>query len=280
MEQINNNTTADEIDLRDIARILSKRKFWILGFVTVVCAITVLFVLKMDNIYESKAILRPVKNGTNQVASIAGINLGSGDVTPFNTMKAIIYDNEFLYSFVIKNKFEKFIIKNYDEQAKSKKYTDNAKFFIVNALSKNLSFVEDNKSKLITISLQNKDREFTKLFLDKILFELSNNYKTIEMKNIQERIDNYKNEIDRTNDITLKNKLAEVVSGFIQSKVLAQAQAYYGFDILVKPAVSDQLAKVKPKRSLICAAAFFLSFTLAVIFVISYESLYKLAKSE
>ncbi len=278
-----NTVNNDEIDLREIFLVIWKRKYWIAGFVFIVCAITVFVVLKMDNIYESKAVLRPVQNNTNQMSSalsslgglanLAGINIGSGgNVSPYNSMNAIANDADFIYSFVTENKFESKIVDDYAEFSLTEKYKENPKFFIVKAFKDSFGFSEDSKTGLMTMYFQNKDREFAKKVVDMLLKETSLKYQTIEMKNIDERINKYKNEINKTSDIALKNKLAEVVAGLIQSKVLSQAQEFYGFDILVKPSVPDELDKIKPRRSLIVILSFFISGFMAIFLTLAYES--------
>ncbi len=279
----NNN---DEIDLREIALVVWKRKFWIMGFVFIVCAVTVFVVLRMDNIYESRAVLRPSQNNASQMssaisnlgglASLAGINISnSGNVSPYNAMNAIAHDSDFIYSFVIKNKFESKIIDDFERISSDDKYKENPKFFIVRSFEDNFSFSEDSKTGLMTLSFQNKDREFAKKAVDMLLKETSLMYQTIDMKNIDERINKYKHEIDKTSDIALKNKIAEVVAGLIQSKVLSQAQEFYGFDVLVKPSVSDELDKIKPRRSLIVILSVFISCFMAIFFTLAMESFNK-----
>lgn len=276
-------TDKDEIDFRKIFHLLWQKKMWITGFVAVVCAITVAVVLNMDNIYASRAVLRPSHDNMNQMsslasnfgglASLAGINLGSsGNVTPYNTMRAIVQDADFVYSFVKKNKFEPKVYDDYEDKKDKEKYKENEKYFLVKSLRESLSFSEDLKTGLITLSYENKDKIFAKQFIDLMLIELSEKYMSIEMANLQERIDNYKKEIDKTNDITLKNKLAEVVAGLIQNKVLSQAQEYYGFDILVNADISDNIDKVKPKRGLICVAMFIASLIVSIGTVIIIDT--------
>lgn len=276
-------TDKDEIDFRKIFHLLWQKKMWITGFVAVVCAITVAVVLNMDNIYASRAVLRPSHDNMNQMsslasnfgglASLAGINLGSsGNVTPYNTMRAIVQDADFAYSFVKKNKFEPKVYDDYEDKKDKEKYKENEKYFLVKSLRESLSFSEDLKTGLITLSYENKDKIFAKQFIDLMLIELSEKYMSIEMANLQERIDNYKKEIDKTNDITLKNKLAEVVAGLIQNKVLSQAQEYYGFDILVNADISDNIDKVKPKRGLICVAMFIASLIVSIGTVIIIDT--------
>ena len=278
-QSINN----DEIDLREIATIIWKRKVFITLFVFVVCIVTVIVTLKMDNIYESKAVLRPTQDNANQMsstlssigtlASFAGLSLGNGgSVSPYNSMSAISRDENFIYLFIKNNKFESQVVDKYEDIYNTDKYKDNPKYYIVKSFQNNFEFTEDTKTGLMTLNFKNKDRYFTKKITDALLVAISNRYKAIEMNNIQERINSYKNEIDKTNDIALKNKLSELVAGLIQNKVLSLAQEYYGFDILVNPDVSDSINNVSPRRGVICILTAFLSLLISIFCTLIFES--------
>lgn len=275
MNTIKDNSD-EEIDIKAILLTIWRFKYFIASFVILINVITVVVVLHLDNIYESKALLKPNQNVSSQMnktlnsisglASMAGVNINaSGDVSPFDTMNSIIKDQSFLPDFVIKNHFQKKIFDDYNKTLNDKRYKDNERFMISQGLSDKLVFDQDSKTGIITLSIKNKDRFFTKVFIDKLLSELSQRYRVLEISNIQQQIDNYKREIDNASDITLKNKLSEVVAGLIQNKVLSEAQQYYGFDIIVKPSVPDAMDKVGPHRAVICAMSLFSSILAAIL---------------
>jgi len=277
-----NETSKDEIDIRELLSCVWMRKYLIIIFVAIVSIATVLIVLKMDNIYAPSALLKSKQNDASKMSSMAsslsglsnlvGVNVGSaGIVTPYYTMCSIIYDGDFIVKFVQKYNFESKVINKYDDFIKEKPLKDDIEYAIRASVRKNLFFVEDAKSGLITISYHNKDRVFAKQFLDSILIELSKRYKSVDLENIQEQIDAYKSEISKTDDISLKNKLADVISTLIQNKVISQAQVYYGFDILTNPSVPHLKEKIKPRRSIICIVSAFSSFLFAVSAVVVYE---------
>src|SRR5690554_1833185 len=86
----------DEIDLAGFFAVIWKRKLAIICFVAAASIIAVITVLMMDNIYQSKALLKPTdtKNsglssalgGLGGIAAIAGVDLGTGSGNVYSDM--------------------------------------------------------------------------------------------------------------------------------------------------------------------------------------------------
>lgn len=251
-----NETEKNNIDLIDMLVVVWRYKFFIAAFAVLVSVLTVVYVIKLPNIYMSSAMLRATQTSNDDlskysgIASMAGINLKTTDtVTPFNVMRSILNDRNFLIGFVKKNNFTDVIL---DKKVPA----ENIDYAIFNKMRTSLFFAEDNKSKIMTLGFEHKNRETAKKITELLLMELSIHYKEFEMNSLQDQIDNFKVEIDRTADISVKNRLSDYISGLINKKVLANAQKYYGFDVIVEPSVPFSTEKVRPKRALICVSAF------------------------
>jgi len=280
-----NKIVEDEIDLSNILRVLWKRKFLMIFIIFIISLCGLIYIYFQDNIYMSKAVLRPVQNGTSQqnssmmsnlgsLASLAGLSIGGGGgITPYNTMNAIMQDTDFIYDFVKKNNFEQKVVENYESKKDKKKYKENPKYYIYESVKNDLVFKENAKTGLITIAYNNKDREFAKQFIDKILFTVSNEYKTLDMLNMDIRIDNYKKEISQTDDITLKNKLAEIVTGLIQNKVVSNAQEFYGFEIVTPSFIPDDIDYVKPNKPILFGVFFVFGSIIAILSALLLEKI-------
>lgn len=275
---MNKTERKEYIGINEIMHILFDNKIWIISVVFLSSLVTAVIVIKMPNIYETRALLLPqtigyekpysVGTSISGLASIAGVNISGGNsVTSFDSLNAILKNGSFLADFVKKNKFESKVLKDPEEQ-KSDKFVNNVDSILTHSLLNDLTFYQDSKTNMMELSYKNKDRQFSKLLITKLLHALSEKYKSIQLKNIDQQIDNYKYEISSTQDITLKNKLSDVVASLIQNKVLAQAHEYYGFDILVNPVVPDSIDKVSPKRSLICVIVFVVSLFLSSAFFV------------
>lgn len=269
-----------ELNIQFVIASIKKWFKWIVLITLLVSGITVATVIFMKNIYQSCAVLKPVDYQSDNLSSTLGnmsalVNLSglgnSNSVTPFQAMNAIISDNKFMSNFIKKNKFEPYVFNEYSELKSDKKFLKNQDFYIRQAMQDSLIFSEDKKSGLISLAYQNKNRAFTKLFVDKLLIELSNKYKSIELHNIQSQIDSYKEEINNVSDITLKNKLADTVSNLIQKKIFSRAHDYYGFNIMVSPIVPDELDKVKPSRGLICVFVFVMTIIVSTMSFTMYD---------
>ncbi|PLX67357.1 MAG: hypothetical protein C0602_10570 [Denitrovibrio sp.] len=283
-----NLQNTEEIDLMKLFSIVWKRKYWIIAFLLIVSVVTVFSVTKLENIYESRALLKSSESSSDSsalvgrlgnLASIAGVDLGkSEDISSFDVMATFLDDANFLTAFVKENNFEPYIFSEFEKKKNDPEFLANERFYVKLSLRGNISFSKNNKTGVIALSYRNKNREFTKTLVDKLLLELSARYKKLDLSSTQQQIDNYKSEISKTSDISIKNSLAQIVSGLIQKKIISQAQEYYGFDILVQPAVPDVLEKVAPRRSIICITAFMFAFFFSIMFALIYEYFLKKRK--
>lgn len=263
------------VNFKDVFKVIWSRKYWLMLIMICVGAISVAILLEMDNIYESKAILkaqdmqsntRQLQAGVTDLANLAGINVGSGVVPVFDNLNAVLNDTVFITNFVKKNKFEHFLIEDYKEKSQDKSFNDNINFHLAKAVSAYLIFSQDERTGIMSLSFRSYDRHFSKQMVDAMLVALSLQFKNNELSSLQQQIDRYKMEIDNTPDITLKNKLANLVSNLIQNKVIAQSHKYYGFDVIVEPRLPDQLDKVGPKRFMILQTVLILTIVLSILF--------------
>ncbi|MGA1863188.1 Wzz/FepE/Etk N-terminal domain-containing protein [Deferribacter thermophilus] len=272
----------DEIDLIELFAVIWRRKIMIGAIVLIASILSVIITINMDNIYESKAVLKPTASDSSKLsslmgslgglASLAGISVGGESENIYNAMQNLLNNQEFIANIIKKYHFEKKIFEDdYDELINDEEFKQNYKYFVYKKVSDMISINQDKKSNYITLSVQHKDPAFAKKFVEILLSELSEKIKQTELENIDEKITNFKQEMEKTSDITLKTKLAEVISSLIQSKVISKAQKYYGFTIISEPYVPDIKDKVKPKRALICIVAFVTSFFMAIFLAFFLE---------
>ncbi|MGA1823551.1 MAG: Wzz/FepE/Etk N-terminal domain-containing protein [bacterium] len=276
----------DEIDLLELLKVLWKRKILILAIVTITSVAAVFYSLSLDNIYESRAILKPAASTERSALSTIRSNLGpfagmlgvgggnSSDPAAdiFHSLDNIRRNQKFIADMVKKYQLEKDLFEDFDENKSNKNFMEHYDYIVFKSVSGLINMSQDQQSNYITLSVQHKNAEFAKRLIDVFLLESSNYLGKTELKNIDKKIENYKREIASTSDITLKNNLSGIVAGLIQSKVLAKVQDYYGFTIISKPFVADSLDKVRPRRSVICMLSFITSIIAAIFlsFFIEY----------
>jgi len=271
----------DEIDLVELFAVIWKHKIFIFIFVFLVSVGAVVYSLMQDNIYQSKAVLTPpMTEKSSGLSRLAG-QMGpfssmlpsslSGGANIYNSMKNLLENQKFLTVIVKENKFYNNLFENFDELKKTEDFSKHKDFMYFKAFKNAISLSQDEESGFITLSVKHEDRVFTKKAVDVLLKNISSYMKKNELQNINLKIENYKDEIANASDIILKNKLSEFVASLIQSKIMAKAQTYYGFEIISEPYVPDELDKVGPNRKLICIVAFVTACILSVFMVFLYE---------
>mgnify|MGYP002352294015 CR=1 FL=1 len=283
--KIEKNT--DEIDLLELASVIWRWKYFIAAFVAIVSVITVIAVLLIDNEYESKAVLKPTASsssgasglgGLGTLAGLAGISLGS-ESSISSDISVLMQNKAFFANFIKKNNFQQKLLDD-PEIMKTDDYKNNETFALHQSVYKRISVVNDKSTGYISVSFRHKDPAFAKEFISALLVDMSSTIKQQDMANIDKRIDNYKLEIDRAADFSLKTKLSEFVASLIQSKVMANADEYYGFSIASAPSAPDMKDKVYPKRAQICIISFFAACVISIlgVFVIEYVQNFRKAR--
>ncbi len=134
------------------------------------------------------------------------------------------------------------------------------------SLSKTIMVASDKKSAIITVSAKHADAKLAKELVEKFLRFASDHLKAQDMKDNDQKIAYYDQEMKRTSDVALKLKLAELESALIQKKVLADANEFYNIKQFTKPEVAYQKDKVGPKRALIVVVAFVTSLIFGEFF--------------
>ncbi|TOG90467.1 Wzz/FepE/Etk N-terminal domain-containing protein, partial [Vibrio parahaemolyticus] len=111
---IHNQSTKDEIDLRELLKTLWKGK-WIIFVTTIVFATgAVFYALSLPNIYKADALLAPAESSSGGglskmagqlggLAAMAGVNLGGGEVSQAELAVHVLKSRQFISSFISKH---------------------------------------------------------------------------------------------------------------------------------------------------------------------------------
>lgn len=298
---IENNINEDEIDLKELFKTIWENKIKIFIFSTVVTLLTLIYTLSIPNSYKSSTLLIPegqsksTLGGLGALAGMAGINIGSGtELDTATSFKSILDDYSFQQRIIKKYNLDKKLDDNtnyifalnsraiYDflNNDIKKDLNEEEKIFLVNKELKSIiNISSDKKSGAITISAEHPNRQLIKELVEIYLKELTTHLRNIEMTNVDSQLKYYNSEISKTQDINIKNQLAQVVSGLVQKKVLSMANPYYNVKQLVKPQVPNIKEKTKPKRALLIVVSLVTS-TILAIFGIFFINFLKSTKKE
>lgn len=286
----------DEIDLRELFSTLKKHIRKILLFVGIVVGITLIYVLSIPNSYKSSTILAPQSQGKttlgglSALAGMAGIDIGGGgEVDTFNYLNTILDDYRFNVYLIEKYSLDQRIKGNeknfvfalgfrafYDlfHNAKEKDKNKEALLFeTYQKLNTMVSFASDKKSGVMTLSVESPDRFLAQELSEIYLKEATGFLRALDMQDTDKKIEFYREEMGKKDDVELKKNLATFVSSLIQKSVLAKSSEYYLVKSITKPEVANIQDKTKPKRALILVVAFVTAFIVGVFGVFLLEFL-------
>jgi uncharacterized protein involved in exopolysaccharide biosynthesis len=291
----------DEIDLRELWQTILRGKK-IIAIVTItIVALTLIYALKLPNVYKSEAILIPTAEeggsslgGLGGLAAMAGVSIGSGgSMTPDVAFNTLLNDYEFMRKFVIKNKIVQYykdenVDKNYvfalgfrgvydlfksspnkDENKKSD--IENEIFETVKKVKGNFSISSDKKTALITVSYSDSDRSYPPFIINAFLKDASDYLVQNNLRIIDNKLNYFSKEMQNADSVELRQSLSSMISGILQEKVMMKSKIYYQCDVLTAPAVSYIKDKTKPKRGLIMVVSFITSIILGIFLVFFLE---------
>jgi uncharacterized protein involved in exopolysaccharide biosynthesis len=127
----------------------------------------------------------------------------------------------------------------------------------------------DPRNGTLKIGFEHKDPKTAKKFVDYYLVELSETLRQEVIRDATENMRFFREQIGRTSDPLLKEKIYAMLAREIEKDTFARAQKYYSFVVLDPPIVPDLDKYVKPKRKfnliLSVVVAFFLAIFLAFV---------------
>jgi len=143
-----------------------------------------------------------------------------------------------------------------------------------------LKVTRDRKTDVITVSIEHKNPEFARSVVDYYLTELSEGLRAKVLKDAQENMRFLTEQLDRTTDPLLREKIYNMLAKEIEKDTFARAQTYYGFYVLDPPIAPDLNKKAGPKRSLIGILSVMVAFFVAVFLAFFLEYLGRLKTEE
>jgi uncharacterized protein involved in exopolysaccharide biosynthesis len=143
-----------------------------------------------------------------------------------------------------------------------------------------LKVTRDRKTDVITVGVEHKNPEFARSVVDYYLTELSEGLRAKVLKDAQENMRFLTEQLDRTTDSLLREKIYGMLAKEIEKDTFARAQTYYGFYVLDPPIAPDLNKKAGPKRSLICILSVVVAFFVAIFLAFFLEYLNRLKTEE
>ncbi|WP_224055282.1 Wzz/FepE/Etk N-terminal domain-containing protein [Vibrio penaeicida] len=290
-------TENDEIDLRELFLALWKGKWVIILFTTVFAASSVFYALSLPNIYKADALLAPAESsnggGLSQMAgqlgglaSLAGVNLGSGEVSQTDLAVQVMKSRQFVEAFIDKHNLlvPLMAVKEWDlvrnELVIDEEYYNpdtekwlrephglrGAKPTAQEAFSKFnkevLSVSQNKESGLYTISVKHFSPYIAQQWVNWLVEDINQVMRERTIAETSQNLTYLNTQLEKTSIADMQSTFYKLIEEQTKSLMLAEVQQEFIFKV-VDPAVVPEL-KNEPKRALICVLGSLLGGMLGV----------------
>jgi hypothetical protein len=294
------NNFDDEIDIREFFNVLLEGKWIIISVTAFVSIIGVIYSLLLPNIFESRALLVPVKSsnsisgalgGYSSLAGLAGISLPSGS-DEGNTVKATkkISSLSFFENNILANIYlpELMAVRSWNSQTNTVVFDANIYDANTNTWIRNYSYPrqqipsaqesfkefkkehlnlsEDKKSGFITLSIKHQSPFVAKQWVELIVNEVNSFYRQKDKLESEKAVSYLNKQISLTSLSEIKEALAQLLQEQTKKLALIEANEFYVFDYIDPPAVMEE--KIEPKRALICILSALLGGILSALYLL------------
>jgi len=294
----------DEIELRELFRMLWTGKWLIIGITFVAGVMSIFASLMLPNVYRAEALLAPNNQedagGLSSLAAqygglaslaginLAGINLGGGSVDKTALGLGVLKSRRFITEFIDRHDILVPLMAAEDWDAKSDELKlnsddyDSASNTWVRKVSfprkkipsmqeaydkfmENLSVSQDKKSGFVTISFEHYSPSIAKQWVDWLVEDINATIMKQDVVEAEQSIAYLSEQINSTSLADLKNVFYRLIEEQTKKIMLAKASPEYMFRTL-DPAVVPEL-KAKPKRLMIVVFSVIVGGLIGVVVV-------------
>jgi uncharacterized protein involved in exopolysaccharide biosynthesis len=280
----------DEINLLDLLLVLIRHKWLIFWLVFLTGAAAVAISLNMTNIYRSEATITPreeEKGGALSLPSLGGLgsmvagDLGIGGGGSLEKLEVVLGSRDLTLKVIKKYELMPVIFADIWD-ADKKKWTADKPPTLQDGLKEMrdiLKITVASKKNIVTMGIEHRDPATAQKIVEHFIKETSEMLREEVIRDAQENRRFFSEQLNRTSDALLKEKIYALLAKEIEKETFARAQKYFSFQVLDPPIVPDLDKKVKPKRALICILSVVVSFFVAVFLSFWIEFIHRI-KSE
>lgn len=303
MNKFDNSDLPTELHIRDLVETLIRNIKFIIIFTAIFAIFSVTYALSLDDIYQStgkyytvsKQQSQSTGGGLGGLASLAGIKLGSPEITrkslAIETIKSRAFlkrliekNEEFLPLLMASKSFNKSlgtIIYNeeiFDETSftwqhdKESQISLKPKFIdIQKKYNGSLKIDQDLETGIITIGFFHLSPKVSYELLSFILDEINLSLKENELQEAMKALE-YLSAYS-TNILAVQNSVAQLIEKQVETQMLANIRKDYALKAL-DPAMVPEI-KSLPKRAMICIIITMFGFMLSIVWVLTREYFFK-----
>ncbi|MFM2484532.1 Wzz/FepE/Etk N-terminal domain-containing protein [Celerinatantimonas yamalensis] len=288
----------DEIDLRELFAVIWHGKWWIIAFALVFGIGGVIYAKLQPNIYQSQVLIAPADNSQASqlaglasqfggLASLAGVNLGSGGSNKTILALQVLQSRKFIGDFITRHHLlpELMATKGWDKKTEQLKYNtslynpktkqwlsddekslkptrlDATQYF----LKKILSVDTDTKTNMTTVSINYYSPNIAQQWATWLISDLNEEMRQQDMIDAQNSIQYLNSQLAQTSLADNRTMLYQLIEQQTKTLMLTKVRKEYAFKTIDPAVVAENPSK--PKRKLIVVIAVILGGILGVFFI-------------
>ena len=290
----------DEIDLRELFSVVWAGKILIVAITAVFALVSVGYALSLANQYKASAVVSPAQSGGSSLgamagqlgglASLAGINIGSGESNETQEAMEIMQSWGFMEAFIQTHDLQVPIYAaiGWDKGSNSLKLNSNlydatserwliegsaggengapSSWQLYQRFKSRVAVSQDKKSGLINISVEYYSPQIAKQWVDLFIITINDYMRARKLEQVNRNIEYLTAQIDKTAIADMREVFYQLVEEQTKSKMLAEASPEYAFVTVSRAMVPEQ--KSQPKRALVCILGALLGGMLSVLGVL------------
>ena len=290
----------DEIDLRELFSVLWAGKVKIIAITAVFAVASVIYALSVPNQYKATALLAPAQSDggglsgalgqLGGLASLAGVSIGGGESSESQIAQEIMKSWSFVEGFIADNDLavEVYAAEGWSRVSNQLKidndvYEVETKSWLVEdahigkegpptswqlfeVFSEKLSVSEDQKSGLVSVSIEYYSPQIAKQWLDLYISAINKHMQARQVEKVSNNISYLEAQIGKTSIAEMREVFYTIIEEQTKNKMVAEASPDYAF-VAVSPSMVPE-EKSQPKRALICILGTLLGGMLSVLLVL------------
>lgn len=277
---IANEQDEEGINLLDLLIILLKHKKMIFAFVFLIGLLAVFVSLRMPNRYRSECTIasNSQERGVGGLAALGGIGAMVASEAGLNTagsleqFEVVLKSRQLANTIVTQHNLLPVLFeKSWDSAQKRWRKKPPTLQGAYRVLTGMMQATPDKKKGIMKLSVANKNPRLAKQILDHYVLGLSEFLRRQTLDDATAQQAQLYQQLEKTSDPLLKNKLYDLIAKQIEKETLAKVQEYYSFKVIDPSYVPEK--KFKPQRSLIVIVSVFMAFFLAATLAFSLEYL-------
>ncbi|UVW36111.1 Wzz/FepE/Etk N-terminal domain-containing protein [SAR92 clade bacterium H455] len=290
----------DEIDLRELFSVLWAGKKLIVAITAVFAVVSVIYALSLANEYKASAVVSPANSGGSSLgamagqlgglASLAGINIGSGESNETQEAMEIMQSWGFMEEFIQTHGLQVpvYAATGWDKGSNSLKLDDDlydasskrwliedgetgenrppSSWELYESFKSRVAVSQDKTSGLINISVEYYSPQIAKQWVDLFVTTINDYMRARKLEQVNRNIEFLTVQIEKTAIADMREVFYQLIEEQTKSKMLAEASPEYAFVTVSKAMVPEE--KSKPKRALVCILGTLLGGMLSVLWVL------------